>query len=51
MSMEHSQRLEPLAKDVVEKLDTVASTARQWLASPRRLGIDALATGGKAPTP
>jgi hypothetical protein len=46
MSMDHSQRLEPLAKDVVEKLDTVASTARQWLASPRRLGIDALATGG-----
>jgi len=27
MSMDHSQRLEPLAKDVVEKLDTVASTA------------------------
>ena len=46
MSMEHSQRLEPLAKDVVDKLDTVASTARQWLANPRRLGIDALATGG-----
>ncbi|OAI65084.1 helicase UvrD [Ralstonia solanacearum] len=46
MSMEHSQRFEPLATEVVDKLDTVARTAQDWLASPHRLGIDALAAGG-----
>ncbi|NKA73553.1 DNA helicase UvrD [Ralstonia solanacearum] len=46
MSMEHSQRFAPLATEVVEKLDTVASTAQAWLANPHRLRIDALAAGG-----
>jgi hypothetical protein len=45
MSMEHSQRFEPLATEVVAKLDTVASTARSWLAGPRRLNAEVLATG------
>ncbi|MBB5456762.1 ATP-binding domain-containing protein [Paraburkholderia sp. Cpub6] len=46
MSMEHSQRFGPLATEVVDKLDTVASAARTWLATPRRAGIEALASGG-----
>lgn len=46
MSMEHSQHFEPLAIEVVDKLDTVANAARAWLANPSRPGIDALAAGG-----
>lgn len=46
MSMEHSKRFEPLANEVVAKLDTVASTARAWLGNSHRLNADALATGG-----
>ena len=47
MSMEYSQRFEPLATEVVDKLDTVARTALDWLASPHRLGIDALELGSR----
>jgi hypothetical protein len=46
MSVEHSQRFEPLAIEVVDKLDAVANTARAWLANPRRPSIDTLASGG-----
>lgn len=46
MSVMDSQRLEPLATEVVGKLDAVASTAKSWLANPRRLSVDALANGG-----
>lgn len=46
MSKEHSQRLEPLATEVVDKLQTVAGAAQSRLASARPLGIDALANAG-----
>lgn len=46
MSGMDSQRLEPLATEIVGKLNAVASTARSWLANPRRLSVDALANGG-----
>lgn len=46
MSKEHSQRLEPLATEVVDKLQTVAGTAQSRLASARPLGIDSLANAG-----
>lgn len=31
MSMEHGQGPEPLARDVVDKLDTVVKSADHWL--------------------
>lgn len=46
MSQEHSERLEPLATEVVDKLQTVAGAAQSRLASARPLGIDALANAG-----
>jgi len=46
MSKEHSQRLEPLATEVVDKLQTVAGAAQSRLANARPLGIDALANAG-----
>lgn len=46
MSMEYGHRLEPLANEVVGKLQQVASTAQSWLSNRQPLGIDALATAG-----
>ncbi|MBW0172132.1 MAG: ATP-binding domain-containing protein [Hydrogenophaga sp.] len=46
MTLKDGQRLEPLATEIVGKLDAVASTAKSWLASPNRLGVDSLANAG-----
>lgn len=42
MSVKDGQRLEPLATEIVGKLDAVANTAKSWLANPRRLRAIAL---------
>lgn len=46
MSLQHSQRLEPLASEVVDKLQAVAGTAQARLSNARPLGVDALANAG-----
>lgn len=46
MSMEHGQRFDPLATEVIGKLEQVATTAQSWLSNQRPLGSDALANAG-----
>jgi hypothetical protein len=46
MSQEHSQRLEPLASEVIDQLQTVADAAQSRLANARPLDTEALANAG-----
>lgn len=46
MSIMNSQRLEPLATEIVGKLGAVASNATSWLANSQRLSVDALGNAG-----
>ena len=46
MSQDHSQRLEPLATEVVDKLQAVAGIAQARLSSARPLGMVVLANMG-----
>lgn len=46
MSTGNSERFEPLANEIVDKLDAVSSTARSWLSNSRPIGIEALVHGG-----
>lgn len=45
MNIEQQNLLQPLAQDVLDKLETVSNAAHMWLVDDRKLGPDALTTG------
>ena len=45
MNIEQESLLQPIAQEVLTKLEMVSNAAREWLSEDRKLGPNALATG------